>query len=264
MIPDTMIQERSRRSGLYLVGDRKIDPKVKKVLERIWNTAEDLKAWNTVYVQRIVKTHPPLNHMEIYGRIEDHAVRWCPDCKMKAKMRSGYENPFVDWTDRLFQHGQKGKVKPDYDSCKNYLFQITTISTWNGYVAEQIAWRELEKRCGDMGSVIIGETDIKTDFEDRVDFMVSDIFQPVCGIQVKPDTFRLIKPGTVNFPIKKKNNDRHKKLEYPVTYLYYVRKDEKYFDEQVMEHKVRLKLDYPNLNDVVKWIQEEVRKYNEK
>jgi hypothetical protein len=62
----------------------------------------------------------------------------------------------------------------------------------------------------------VREADLFVDEELRIDLIISNGNIDICGIQVKPHTFKFMRQNVISF-----NQNANKKAGYPVHYLFY-------------------------------------------
>ena len=164
----------------------------------------------SVPVMKLIKAHRPKSRDELYGLIQYHFETNCK-CGIKSKGRiedfgkSLYDAQLAEW----------GQYKYSLKECIQWEYDLFVTQSLKGNNIENKAYGILQK--------ILNTVELKAqiaegfiDEELRVDLLVSKNNKNICGIQVKPNTFKKMREGVI-FQNKKAN----KKWGKPVFYLFY-------------------------------------------
>ena len=180
----------------------------------------------SVSVMKLIKNHRPKSKDELYEQIKFHFENKC-SCTVKS------QGTVEDFGKNLFnvQQAAWGKEKYSLQECIQWEYDLFVVQSLKGTLIEQKAIRFLKEKLNDYK---ISEADGFVDEELRIDLIVSKNELEICGIQVKPSTFKLMRAGVIIF-----NKQANSKWGKRVFYLYYDEKE-----------------NFSNLNEIV----EEIKK----
>ena len=170
---------------------------------------------NSVPVMKLIKAHQPKSKDELFDLIRQHFERTC-SCRIKSK--GGIE----DFGKRLYdsQFKEWGKYKYSLKACIQWEYDLFVIQSLKGNNLEIKAQILLQQILNTVElEVHVAEGFI--DEELRVDLLISKNKVNICGIQVKPDTFKNMRDGVI-FQ-NKKSNQKWGKL---VFYFFYNKNEE--------------------------------------
>jgi len=182
--------------------------------------------YKSVPVMKLIKNHRPKSKDELYEQIKFHFENEC-SCGIRS------QGTVEDFGKNLFNAQQVawGKEKYSLQECIQWEYDLFVIQSLKGTLVEEKAIGLLREK---LNEYKISEADGFVDEELRVDLIVSKNEVEICGIQVKPSTFKLMRAGVIIF-----NKQAHSKWGKRVFYLYYDDKE-----------------DFTNLNEII----EEIKK----
>ena len=165
---------------------------------------------NSVPVMKLIKAHRPKSKDELYHLIQDHSETNCP-CGISSK------GSIEEFGKRLFdaQLIEWGVHKYSLRTCIQWEYDLFIIQSLKGNLIEKKAKETLQPILHVVG-LNIHFAEGFVDEELRVDLLVSKNSSIICGIQVKPATYKKMREGVI-FQNKKSNE----KWGKPVFYLYY-------------------------------------------
>lgn len=180
----------------------------------------------SVPVMKLIKSHRPKSKDELYEQIKFHFENDC-SCGIKS------QGTIEDFGKNLYeaQITAYGKYKYSLQECIQWEYDLFVVQSLKGTLVEEKAIESLRK---ELTGYEISESEGYVDEELRVDLVISKNKIELCGIQVKPSTFKLMRSGVIIF-----NKQANSKWGKKVFYLYYDEKE-----------------DFTNLNDIT----EEIRK----
>ncbi len=170
---------------------------------------------NSVPVMKLIRAHRPKSKDELYGLIQYHFETTC-ECGIKSKGR------IEDFGKRLYEVQQKewGNYKYSLKECIQWEYDLFVVQSLKGNIIENRACHILQKILKAVElNVQIAEGFI--DEELRVDLLVLKTSKNICGIQIKPHTFKKMRDGVIS-----QNKRANKKWGKPVYYLFYDEKGE--------------------------------------
>ncbi|GET45583.1 MjaI family restriction endonuclease [Capnocytophaga felis] len=97
--------------------------------------------------------------------------------------------------------------------CIQWEYDLFVVQSLKGSLIENKAIQLLKNQ---LHSFIVNQADGFVDEELRVDLIILKNNIEICGIQVKPNTFNLMRQGIINF-----NKNANAKWGKPVFYLFY-------------------------------------------
>lgn len=168
----------------------------------------------SVPVMKLIKTHQPKSKAELVELIKYHYENDCT-CGIKSQGtvtdfgRNLYESQEQYWSKKRFSLQQ----------CIQWEYDLFVIQSLKGGIIEKRAIRELSRLLPEFKvTEAVGYVDEKL----RIDILLQKNGKTKSGIQVKPVTFRYMRPEVIAF-----NQIANQKWSYPVFYLYY-NEDEKF------------------------------------
>jgi hypothetical protein len=167
----------------------------------------------SVPVMKLIKNHRPKSKDELYEQIKFHFENEC-SCGVKSK------GTVEDFGRNLFnaQQAAWGKEKYTLQECVQWEYDLFVVQSLKGTLVEEKAIIVLIEK---LNGYKISEADGFVDEELRIDLIVSKNELEICGIQVKPSTFKLMRAGVLIF-----NKQANSKWGKKVFYLYYDDKEE--------------------------------------
>jgi len=170
------------------------------------------KSYKSVSVMELIKVHKPKSKDELVDLIKYHYENDC-ECGIKSK------GTIEDFGKNLYDAQQPfwKEYKFSLKECTQWVYNLVIVKSLKGSKMERKATQELSKLLPDYQ---VSETNLILDKDFRVDLVVSKGKVEICGIQVKPTSFK-----GVPKEIKEYNKKANKKWGKPVFYLYYDRND---------------------------------------
>lgn len=170
---------------------------------------------NSVPVMKLISAHRPKSRDELYGLIQYHYETNC-NCGIKSKGR------VEDFGKKLYdaQIKEWGRYKYSLKDCIQWEYDLFVSQSLKGNALENKAKNELN---GILKTVEL-EVQIAKGFIDeelRVDLLVTKNGINICGVQVKPHTFKKMRRGVIIH-----NKKANQKWGKPVHYLFYNDKEE--------------------------------------
>ena len=165
---------------------------------------------NSVPVMKLISAHRPKSRDELYGLIQYHYEATCK-CGIRSKGR------IEDFGKKLYdaQFKEWGQYKYSLKDCIQWEYDLFVTQSLKGNALEHKAKKEL--------SYILKTVELNIeiakgfiDEELRVDLLVVKNTTPICGIQVKPLTFKKMRKGVIIH-----NKKANQKWGKPVFYLFY-------------------------------------------
>ena len=165
-------------------------------------------AFRSVPVMKLIKTHRPKSKDELVDLIKYHYENKC-ECGIRSK------GTVEDFGRNLYnaQMPYWGEVRYSLKDCIQWEYDLFVIQSLKGGIIEKKALRKLNSLLKDYS---VAEAVGYLDEELRIDLIISKADKEICGIQVKPSTFRLMRREVITF-----NQTANKKWDKPVFYLYY-------------------------------------------
>lgn len=164
--------------------------------------------FRSVPVMKLIRTYNPLSKDALVQLIEYHYKNDCP-CGIKSQGtvemfgRNLYESQLLYWKE--YRYSLKECIQWEYD-----LFVVQSLK---GGVIEKKAIHRLNQSLTDFR---FEEAEGFLDEELRIDIIIKKNTVEVGGIQVKPVTFKLMRPEVISF-----NTMANQKWTKPVFYLFY-------------------------------------------
>jgi len=164
--------------------------------------------YKPVPVMKLIKNHRPKSKDELYEQIKFHFENECP-CGIRS------QGTVEDFGRNLFnsQKAAWGKEKYTLQECIQWEYDLFVIQSLKGTLIEEKAITLLSEK---LGGYKISEAEGFVDEELRIDLIISKNALDICGIQVKPLTFKLMRAGVIIF-----NRQANSKWGKTVLYLYY-------------------------------------------
>ena len=170
---------------------------------------------NSVPVMKLISAHRPKSRDELYGLIQYHYESTC-NCGVKSKGR------VEDFGKKLYEVQIKewGRYKYSLKDCIQWEYDL--------FVSQSLKGNALENKAKDELNVILKtvELDVQIakgfiDEELRVDLLIAKNRTNICGVQVKPHTFKKMRRGVIIH-----NKKANRKWGKPVFYLFYNENEE--------------------------------------
>jgi len=164
---------------------------------------------NSVPVMKLIRTHNPKSASELEMLIEEHYVNDC-ECGIKSK------GSVLDFGKNLY-NAQKiywGEYKYSLDECIMWEYNLFISQSLKGCIAETECKKLIEENLKQNFSV--RDSNAYIDEELRVDLEILKDNEVICGIQIKPKTFKNVRENVINF-----NKKMNTKYPYPVHYVFY-------------------------------------------
>jgi len=164
--------------------------------------------YKSVPVMKLIKNHRPKSKEELYQLIKTHFEK---DCSCGVKSQGTVE----DFGKNLYEAQIKAwqKYKYTLQECIQWEYDLFVVQSLKGTLIENKAKQNLQK---ELSNFIINEAEGFVDEELRVDLIILHNNIEICGIQVKPLTFNLMREGVITF-----NKIANAKWGKPVFYLFY-------------------------------------------
>jgi hypothetical protein len=166
----------------------------------------------SVPVMKLIKIHKPKSKEELVLLIKYHFENEC-SCGIKSQGtlkdfgNNLYNSQLKYWKENRFTHKE----------CLQWEYDLFIVQSLKGGILEQKAITLLKKL---LPQYIIKEAKGYLDEEVRVDIIISKNNRTICGIQVKPKSFKYARKNVIDFNLK-----ANKKYKKPVFYLYYNEED---------------------------------------
>ncbi len=183
----------------------------------------------SVPVMKLIKVHNPKSKAELYELINSHFEKTCA-CGIKSKGtvtdfgKNLYESQIKEW----------GKYKYTLKQCIQWEYDL--------FVTQSLKGKNIEKTACDLLNKILSALTLKvvysegyTDEELRVDLIIKNNNNAICGIQVKPLTFNKMREGVILF-----NKKANQKWGKPVFYLFYDKNEKIVNVEEITEAILKL------------------------
>ena len=164
--------------------------------------------YKSVPVMKLIRVHKPKSKEELAELIKFHFENDC-ECGIKSK------GSVEDFGKNLFnsQKAYWGENRFSLKECIQWEYDLFVVQSLKGGIVEKKAVKKLNDLLSDY---LVSEAEGYLDEERRIDLIVTEKGNEICGIQVKPSTFRLIRREVITF-----NLEANKKWDKPVYYLYY-------------------------------------------
>lgn len=162
----------------------------------------------SVPVMKLIKVHRPKSKDELYDLIKIHYETNCK-CGIKSQGtvehfgKNLYEAQLEEW----------GQYKYSLQQCIQWEYDLFVIQSLKGTLIENKALHELKKI---LEKYEFNEAEGFVDENLRIDLIISKAGIEIAGVQVKPQTFNLIRQGVIIF-----NKTANAKWGKPVFYLFY-------------------------------------------
>jgi len=162
----------------------------------------------SVPVMKLIKTHQPKSKDELVQLIKYHHENDCT-CGIKS------QGTIVDFGRNLYEAQQQywGEKRFSLQQCIQWEYDLFVVQSLKGGIIEKQAIRELARLLPDFQ---VAEAAGYLDEELRIDILLHKNGKTRSGIQVKPVTFKYMRPEVIAF-----NQTANQKWNYPVFYLYY-------------------------------------------
>ncbi|MEO1262914.1 MAG: hypothetical protein AAFZ15_29165 [Bacteroidota bacterium] len=165
---------------------------------------------NSVPVMKLIKAHQPKTRAELYSLIQSHAEFKCPcgvisQGRVEDFGRQLYDAQLKEW----------GIYKYSLQECIQWEYDLFVTQSLKGDLIERNAQQSLQT----VLKILALKVELAEGFVDeelRVDLLIQKEEQIICGIQVKPLTFKKMRAGVIW-----QNKKANKKWGRPVYYLFY-------------------------------------------
>jgi len=167
----------------------------------------------SVPVMKLIKNHQPKSKDELYQLIEWHYKNNC-FCNIKSQGtvkdfgKNLYEAQIKEWQ----------KYKHTLQECIQWEYDLFITQSLKGALIENRAKEILQNK---LQNLIVIEADGFVDEELRIDLIVCKHDLEMCGIQIKPETYKFMRQGVITY-----NKIANTKWGKPVFYLFYNEKEE--------------------------------------
>ena len=162
----------------------------------------------SVAVMKLIRVHKPKSKAELEEMIKSHYESTC-ECGVVS------QGTVQDFGKNLYDSQQKfwNENKYSLQECIQWEYDLFITQSLKGNIIESKA---RDKLAGLFPQAEIKEAEGYIDEDLRVDLIVELDDCPVCGIQVKPDTFNKMRGNVITF-----NKVANEKWGNPVYYLFY-------------------------------------------
>jgi len=170
-------------------------------------------ASRSVPVMKLIKTHLPKSKDELVDLIKYHYENTC-SCGIRS------QGTIEDFGQNLY-HAQIphwGEIRYSLKDCIQWEYDLFVVQSLKGGIVEKKSMAVLSNLLKDY---TVTEAVGYLDEELRIDLVISKKGEEICGIQVKPSTFRQMRREVITF-----NKNANKKWNKPVFYLYYDENEE--------------------------------------
>lgn len=167
----------------------------------------------SVPVMKLIRQHKPKSKDELVNLIKSHSEGNC-DCKIVS------QGTIEDFGKNLFDAQIKfwGKNEFSLEECIQWEYDLFVTNSLRGDTIEKKALSKLNEELNDLS---VTESNRFYDEEYRIDLIIKKNNEEICGIQVKPATYDLMRKGVIN-----RNISSNEKWGKPVFYLKYNDRDE--------------------------------------
>ncbi|HHM21629.1 MAG TPA: MjaI family restriction endonuclease [Bacteroidetes bacterium] len=180
---------------------------------------------NSVPVMKLIKAHRPKTKGELYDLIRKHIAGGCP-CGIKST------GSVEDFGKRLYDAQLKewGTYKYSLQTCIQWEYDLFVTQSLKGNYLEKDALKKLGAIIKTIGLQISAATGY-IDEDLRIDLIITKNKHAICGIQVKPHTFKKMRKSVIA-----KNIFANKKWSHPVLYLFYNENNEWINMDEIVEN----------------------------
>ena len=163
---------------------------------------------NSVPIMKLIRAHLPRSKQELVDLIKNHYEHDCP-CGVKS------QGTVFDFGKNLYHAQLKdwGEYRYSMQDCIKWEYDLFIVQSLKGDPIEKVALRLFAKK---FPQLKVAESIDYLDEELRIDLVISKQGRPICGVQVKPESFLHIRSEVISH--NKVANDEWDK---PVYYLYY-------------------------------------------
>ena len=168
---------------------------------------------NSVPVMKLIKKHNPKSKDELVALIKSHHESRC-NCGIISK------GTVEDFGKNLYDAQMKYWRKYEFtlQECIQWEYHLFITNSLKGNSIESNAKQKLKEN---LNNFTVEEANQFYDEEFRIDLVIKKNETEICGIQVKPATFDLMRKGVID-----RNLSSNDKWWKPVFYLKYNNKDE--------------------------------------
>lgn len=167
----------------------------------------------SVPVMKPIKNHRPKSKDELHEQIKFHFKNNCP-CGVKS------QGTVEDFGRNLYeaQIPAYGKYKYFFQEYIQWEYDLFVVQSLKGTLVEEKAIKTFKEK---LVGYDISEAKGFVDEKLRVDLIISKKGLELCGVQVKPLTFKMMRAGVIIF-----NRQANSKWGKKVFYLYYDDKED--------------------------------------
>ena len=162
----------------------------------------------SVPVMKLIRQHNPKSKNELVELIKNH-------CKYRCECGIVSQGTVEDFGKNLYDAQMQFWKKYEFtlEECIQWEYNLFVINSLRGNTIEIKAISELNKI---LENIDIEEANQFYDEEFRIDLVIKKNNEEICGIQVKPATYDLMRQGVIN-----RNLSSNEKWGKPVFYLKY-------------------------------------------
>lgn len=167
----------------------------------------------SVPVMKLIRAHNPKSKEELVELIKWHSEHSC-SCGIVS-------HGTVELFGKNLYDAQKkhwGEHRYSLQECIQWEYDLFVVQSLKGNLVEKKAVSELSCL---LNSYVFEEAEGFVDEELRIDIVIKKEHKEVGGIQVKPETFKMMRREVITF-----NREANKKWKKPVFYLFYNAKEE--------------------------------------
>jgi hypothetical protein len=176
----------------------------------------------------LIKAHNPKSKDELSELIKFHYESNC-DCNIKS------QGTIEDFGKNLYdvQQQEWGEYRHSLQDCIQWEYDLFVVQSLKGTLVEDNALSALTELLPDFQ---VEKAEGYVDEELRIDLIISKNGEEICGIQVKPETFKFMREGVIAY-----NHIANAKWGKPVYYLFYGA-DENFLNIDEIIEKIIIKI----------------------
>ena len=173
----------------------------------------------------LVRHHSPKTHAHLVALIESHTVNGVHSncscgCKSAGTVKD-FGKKLYDANVLFFNSISQPQNAKSLEECEKFMYSLFITNTLRGNTMENKALQKLQQL--DFEAIVVNFASECNDFKFGVDL---EIFSKdgglICGIQVKPDTYKNLPP---THPVREMNDKKNFLYGKPVFYLFYDKND---------------------------------------
>jgi len=163
---------------------------------------------NSVPVMKLIRYHKPQSKDELVALIKSHHKNKC-ECGIISK------GTIEDFGNNLYKAQMEfwGEYEFSLEECIQWEYDLFVTNSLRGNTIECMTVSKLKDN---LENFVVEKASQFYDEEYRIDLIVKKNNEEICGIQVKPATFDLMRNGVIN-----RNVSSNEKWGKPVFYLKY-------------------------------------------